>query len=43
VVHHDWDNSSPFDLSDEGLLAELEESDPTAAEDLALGTDARNS
>jgi cardiolipin synthase len=43
VVHHDWDHSSPLDLSDEGLLAELEESDPNAAEDLALGTDARNS
>lgn len=37
VVHDDWDHSSPLDLSDEGLLAELEESDPTAAEDLALG------
>jgi cardiolipin synthase A/B len=43
VVHHDWDNSRPLDLSDDGLLAELEESDPTAAEDLALGTDARKS
>ena len=31
VVHHDWDNSRPLDLSDEGLLAELEESDPNAA------------
>jgi cardiolipin synthase A/B len=43
VVHHDWDNSRPLDLTDDGLLAELEESYPTAAEDLALGTDARKS
>ena len=43
VVHHDWNNSRPLDLSDDGLLAELEESDPTAAEDLALGTDTRKS
>jgi phosphatidylserine/phosphatidylglycerophosphate/cardiolipin synthase-like enzyme len=41
VVHHDWDNSRPLDLTDDGLLAELEESDPTAAEDLALGKDVR--
>jgi cardiolipin synthase len=36
VMHHDWDNSRPLDLTDSGLLAELEKSDPTAAEDLAL-------
>jgi cardiolipin synthase len=36
VMHHDWDNSRPLDLTDDGLLAELEKSDPTAAEDLAL-------
>ncbi len=36
-VRHDWDNSKLLDLSDEGLLAELEEYDPNVAEDLALG------
>ena len=39
VVHHDWDHSRPLDLTDKGLLVELEESDPNAAEDLALGKD----
>jgi phosphatidylserine/phosphatidylglycerophosphate/cardiolipin synthase-like enzyme len=37
IVHHDWENSKPLDLSDEGLLKELEESDPNVIEDLALG------
>lgn len=36
VTHTDWKNSHPLDLTDEGLLAELEEYDETAAEDLAL-------
>jgi cardiolipin synthase A/B len=36
VTHADWKNSHPLDLTDEGLLAELEEYDETAAEDLAL-------
>jgi cardiolipin synthase A/B len=40
LVHHDWDNSRALDLSNEGLKTELEKSDPAAAEDLALGTDA---
>ena len=34
---HDWDNSHPLDLSDEGLLAELKEYDPNVKEDLAIG------
>ena len=38
TVGHDWENSKLLDLSDEGLLAELEEYDPNVAEDLALGT-----
>jgi hypothetical protein len=25
VAHHDWSHSHPLDLSDEGLLADLEE------------------
>jgi len=37
VTHADWKNSHPLDLSDEGLLAELEDFDERAAEDLALG------
>jgi cardiolipin synthase A/B len=35
---HDWENSKPLDLSDAGLLAELQEYDPNVAEDLALNT-----
>jgi cardiolipin synthase len=37
IVHHDWDNSHPLDLTDEGLLADLE--DRKDAEDLALHVD----
>jgi phosphatidylserine/phosphatidylglycerophosphate/cardiolipin synthase-like enzyme len=36
VVHDDWENSHPLDLTDEGLMAELEEQDDNVAEDLAL-------
>jgi len=36
VLHYDWENSHPLDLSDEGLLAELKSSDPNVKEDLAL-------
>lgn len=41
VTHSDWQNSHPLDLTDKGLLAELEDSDESASTDLALG--ARNS
>ena len=37
VTHADWKNSHPLDLSDEGLMAELENYDASAAEDLAIG------
>jgi cardiolipin synthase len=37
VVHQDWENSKPIDLTDEGLLADLEDIDENVAEDLALG------
>ena len=36
VTHADWKNSHPLDLTDEGLLAELQDYDEKAAEDLAL-------
>jgi phosphatidylserine/phosphatidylglycerophosphate/cardiolipin synthase-like enzyme len=36
VVHSDWENSKPIDLTDEGLLADLEEVDENVAADLAL-------
>ncbi len=36
VTHGDWKNSHPLDLTDEGLMAELEDYDDNAAEDLAL-------
>jgi phosphatidylserine/phosphatidylglycerophosphate/cardiolipin synthase-like enzyme len=37
VVHSDWENSKPIDLTDQGLLADLEEVDENVVEDLALG------
>lgn len=36
VAHHDWENSHPLDLTDEGLLAELEEHEKGSADSLAL-------
>jgi cardiolipin synthase A/B len=36
VAHHDWENSYPLDLSDEGLLADLEDRYADSAEKLAL-------
>jgi cardiolipin synthase A/B len=36
VTHADWKNSHPLDLTDEGLLAELQDYDQNASEDLAL-------
>jgi cardiolipin synthase len=36
VLKHDWENSHPLNLSDEGLLAELEDYDENVVEDLAL-------
>lgn len=36
VVHHDWKNSRPLDLTDQGLLADLEEHDVDAGERLAI-------
>ena len=37
IVHADWKNSRPLDLTDEGLLSELKDHDDNVAEDLALG------
>lgn len=42
VVHQDWENSRPMDLTDEGLLAELEDKDDHVAEDLAIQTEKSN-
>jgi cardiolipin synthase len=36
VLRHDWENSRLLDLSDEGLLAELEDYDDNVTEDLAI-------
>lgn len=38
VAHHDWENSHPLDLSDEGLLADLEDREGGGAEKLVLDT-----
>ncbi len=39
VVHQDWERSRPLDLSDEGLLADLDSEAAEAAELLALDPD----
>ncbi len=36
VTQADWKNSHPLDLTDEGLMADLEDYDENASEDLAL-------
>jgi cardiolipin synthase A/B len=36
VLRHDWKNSRPMDLTDDGLMAELEDYDDNVAEDLGL-------
>ncbi len=42
VVHQDWENSRPLDLTDEGLLSELQDMDENVAEDLALEAQHKN-
>ena len=42
TLHEDWENSHLLDLSDEGLFAELEQSDPNVKEDLALQADSHH-
>jgi phosphatidylserine/phosphatidylglycerophosphate/cardiolipin synthase-like enzyme len=37
TLEHDWENSKPLDLSDEGLLEELKNYDPDVVEDLGIG------
>jgi phosphatidylserine/phosphatidylglycerophosphate/cardiolipin synthase-like enzyme len=39
TLRHDWEHSHPLDLSDKGLLAELEKSDSNVREDLAIDAD----
>jgi len=36
VAEHDWEHSRPLDLTDEGLLSDLESESAAAAEILAL-------
>jgi phosphatidylserine/phosphatidylglycerophosphate/cardiolipin synthase-like enzyme len=43
IVHHDWEHSHRLDLSDEGLLADLEERVEGSAEMLALHVTGRDS
>ena len=43
IVHHDWKHSHPLDLSDEGLLEELEGHKIDAASELALHGRPKNS
>jgi cardiolipin synthase A/B len=41
IAHHDWKHSHPLDLTDEGLLAELEQHKIDAASELALNTEGK--
>ncbi len=36
TLQHDWENSHPLDLTDEGLLAELKKDDPAVEEVLGI-------
>jgi phosphatidylserine/phosphatidylglycerophosphate/cardiolipin synthase-like enzyme len=36
IAHHDWRHSNPLDLTDEGLMADLEQHNIDAAKELAL-------
>lgn len=36
TLEHDWENSKPLDLSDEGLLEDLKNYDPDIVEDLGI-------
>jgi cardiolipin synthase len=38
IAHHDWKHSHPLDLTDEGLLAEMEQHKMKGADVLALGS-----
>ncbi|HMF09453.1 MAG TPA: phospholipase D-like domain-containing protein, partial [Thermoanaerobaculia bacterium] len=38
TAHHDWKHSHPLDLSDQGLMADLEDRQAGAVDRLALGT-----
>ncbi len=39
ISHHDWKNSHPLDLTDEGLRSEFEKHNMKGAEELALNAD----
>jgi len=41
IAHQDWENSHRLDLTDAGLLAELQRTDSNVAEDLALNPDGK--
>jgi cardiolipin synthase len=41
IAHHDWQHSHPMDLSNEGLLEDLEEHKIDAGETLALDEENR--
>jgi phosphatidylserine/phosphatidylglycerophosphate/cardiolipin synthase-like enzyme len=41
IAKRDWENSHPMDLSDEGLMADLEDRQEDAAEKLALETEGK--
>ena len=42
TAHHDWEHSQPLDLSDEGLMADLEKRGSAGVDQLVLNTDEKN-
>ena len=42
AAHYDWEHSHPLDLTDEGLLSDLEERSEESAERLVLGSHERD-
>jgi phosphatidylserine/phosphatidylglycerophosphate/cardiolipin synthase-like enzyme len=42
IAHHDWENSHPLDLSDEGLLSDLNRHHVEGADSLVLEGRRRN-
>jgi phosphatidylserine/phosphatidylglycerophosphate/cardiolipin synthase-like enzyme len=42
TAHHDWEHSHPLDLTDEGLLSDLEERSEESAKSLVLSSQERD-
>jgi phosphatidylserine/phosphatidylglycerophosphate/cardiolipin synthase-like enzyme len=42
AAHHDWEHSHPLDLTDEGLLSDLEQRSEEGAKSLVLSSQERD-